>query len=121
MKLVVAMLALTFASLGAACRDDRASTAQTTSHVMIPDPTATDQSNDPNDLALAGEVRRKLVASDRLSMRAKSVVIVVRDGVVTMRGDVASASDHDELVARVVSVPGVVRIDDRTSPADNGE
>jgi osmotically-inducible protein OsmY len=46
-------------------------------------------------------------------MRAKNVVVVVRDGVVTLRGDVANRPEHHLVVARVVSMPGVVRIDDR--------
>jgi len=122
MKPRFAMLALpAIAALAAlvGCRDDRASTTSTTSHVVLADPTAGDQSNDPRDLALAGEVRRTMVMDTRLSMRAKSAVVVVRDGVVIVRGDVANQADHDQLVARVVSVPGVVRIDDRTSI--NGE
>ena len=96
-----------------ACRDETTGTASTTSHVLIPDPTAADQSNAASDLALAGEIRRALVADERLGMRAKNVVVVVRDGVVTLRGDVATLQEHQLVVARAVSVPGVVRIDDR--------
>jgi osmotically-inducible protein OsmY len=96
-----------------ACRDELTGTASTTSHVLIPDPTATDQSNARGDLALAGAIRRSLVADERLGLRAKNVVVVVRDGVVTLRGDVGTLQEHHLLVARVVSVPGVVRVDDR--------
>jgi osmotically-inducible protein OsmY len=96
-----------------ACRDEATGTASTTSHVLIPDPTATDQSNAASDLALAGEIRRALVSDERLGLRAKNVVLVVRDGVVTLRGDVANLEQHQLVVARAVSVPGVVRIDDR--------
>lgn len=108
------MLVLTASASLVACRDDdRASTTRTTSHVMIPEPSAVDQSNDPIDLALVGAVRRALVLDGQIGMRSKSVVLVVRDGVVTMRGDVPSVAEHERVVARVVSVPGVVRIDDR--------
>lgn len=96
-----------------ACRDEMTGTGSTTSHVLIPDPTAGDQSNAASDLALAGEIRRALVSDEQLGMRAKNVVVVVRDGVVTLRGEVASLSQHQRVVARAVSVPGVVRIDDR--------
>lgn len=114
------MLVLTAASLTAlvACRDETTGTASTTSHVLIPDPTATDQSNAASDLALAGEIRRALVSDERLGMRAKNVVLVVRDGVVTLRGEVANVHEHDLVVARAVSVPGVVRIDDRITPKE---
>lgn len=95
------------------CRDELTGTASTTSHVLIPEPTAGDQSNAASDLALAGEIRRDLVADERLGMRAKNLVVVVRDGVVTLRGDVANLQQHQLVVARVASVAGVVRIDDR--------
>lgn len=101
-----------------ACRDEMTGTASTTSHVLIPDPTAIDQSNAANDLALAGEVRRSLVGDARLGLRAKNVVVVVRDGVITLRGDVNSVEEHHDVVARVASVPGVVRIDDRIEPKE---
>lgn len=90
-----------------ACRDD------VTAHVLIPEPTAIDQSNEPRDLAVVGRIRRDLIADRRLSARAKNIVVVVRDGVTTLRGDVASRGDHERVVARVVSVPGVVHVDDR--------
>ena len=83
--------------------------------VVGQEPTALDQSNDAADLALVGQVRRKLIVDDRLSLRAKSVILVVRGGVVTLRGDVAGAADHDALIARVASVPGIVSIDDRVA------
>jgi osmotically-inducible protein OsmY len=111
-RLVVAVVLGLGLALGA-CRDETTGTASTTSHVLITDPTAADQSNAASDLALAGEIRRALVADERLGMRAKNVVVVVRDGVVTLRGDVANRPEHHLVVARVVSMPGVVRIDDR--------
>lgn len=108
------MLALTAL---VACRDDdRAGTTSTTSHVMIPEPTAADQSNEANDLALAGEIRRTLVTDEQIGLRGKNVVVVVRNGVVTLRGEVPTAAQHDRVVARVASVPGVVRLDDRITP-----
>ena len=110
---LVATLVL-FAPLAvAACRDDHAGTATTTSHVMIPEPTAIDQSDEPRDRALVARIRRDLVLDRSLSVRAKSVVVVVRDGVATLRGDVPDRAEHDRVVALVVSVPGVVRVDDR--------
>ena len=81
--------------------------------VIVREPTALDQSNAPDDLALVGRVRRKLVVDERLSVRAKNVVVIVRGGVATLRGDVAGAAEHDAVVARVASVPGIVTIDDR--------
>lgn len=105
MKLIAATLALIAL---AGCGGDRSDR-----HVVDAEPTAQSQSNAAADLALLGSIRRTLVTDWRLSFRAKNAVLVVRDGVVTVRGSVANEADHDRLVARVVSTPGVVRIDDR--------
>jgi osmotically-inducible protein OsmY len=102
-----AMMMLTLALASWGCRDERGDSA------LASEPTALDQSNDASDLTLVAQVRRKLVVDERLSLRAKNVIVIVRAGVVTLRGDVAGAADHDALVARVASVPGIVSIDDR--------
>lgn len=113
---LVATLVLLAPLASAACRgDDATGTATTTSHVLVAEPTAADQGNDPDDLALVGRIRRDLVLDRALSARAKNVVVVVRDGVATLRGEVPTRADHERVVARVVSVPGVVRVDDRLS------
>ena len=75
-------------------------------------PTPLDQGSAPDDLAILGRVRRNLVADRAVSLRGKNVVVVVRSGIVTLRGDVASAAEHDAIVTIVASVPGTVRIDD---------
>ena len=96
-----------------ACRKDRAATTTTTGGEITAEPVATDQNTDARDVALAAEIRRDLVTDDMLTMRAKNATLIVSDGVVTLRGEVASQADHDRLVARVVSVPGVRRVEDR--------
>jgi osmotically-inducible protein OsmY len=121
MKLARAAVTLALAAAGAsaalaACgRDDRAGTPTTTSvtSVEIADPKATDQSNSKDDLALVQSVRQRLVGDGMLSFRAKNAVVVVQDGVVTLRGEVADRVDHDLVIAKVASIPQVVRIDDR--------
>lgn len=105
MRIAAATLALCAI---AACDDEaRARRA------LVADPTAFDQSDDARDLSLVAAVRRDLVADPLLSLSGKNVVVVVRDGVATLRGDVADRAEHERVVARVVSVPGVVRVDDR--------
>jgi osmotically-inducible protein OsmY len=81
--------------------------------LLEPEPTAMNQSMASRDVALVGEVRRRLVLDRDLSFAAKNVVVVVRDGVVTLRGRVHDAREHDALIQRVASVPDVVRLDDR--------
>lgn len=97
----------------AACRDDKQAGTTSTTSVEIADPKATNQANTPEDLDLVASIRRRLVADTALSMRAKNAVVVVQDGVVTLRGNVADRVEHDLVVAKVASVPGVVRVDDR--------
>jgi len=113
---LAAMLALA----ATACHKDRAGTTTTTGGEIALEPVATDQNSDARDVALVAQIRRDLVTDDMLTMRAKNATLIVSDGVVTVRGDVASQADHDRLVARVVSVPGVRRIEDRVR-IDNDE
>ncbi len=91
----------------------RSSSSSPTATVLEPEPTAIDQSMSERDRALVGEVRRRLVVDRGLSFSAKNVVVVVRDGVVTLRGHVRDEADHAALLSIVVSVPEVVRLDDR--------
>lgn len=114
MKPMTATITLVTLALAAtACkREERTSTTSTTG-VEIADPRATDQHNDKEDLALVQSVRQRLVGDGALSFRAKNAVVVVQDGVVTLRGTVADRVEHDLVIAKVTSIPGVVRIDDR--------
>ncbi len=98
-----------------ACKREgsEARTTTTGAGYEIVDPKAQHQSNAPDDLGLASDVRRRLVADDTLSARAKNIVVVVQDGVATLRGPVADRVEHDLVVQKIASVPGIVRLDDR--------
>jgi hyperosmotically inducible protein len=100
MKRVVAVAALGLAVEVAACTGGS---------------TATDQPATKEDVSLVRSVRRTLVADASLSMRAKNAVVVARDGVVTLRGNVADPVERKLVVVKVSAVPGVVRVDDRLS------
>jgi hyperosmotically inducible periplasmic protein len=50
--------------------------------------TATDQSNDPADIKISADIRKKVVDDGSLSMMAKNVKIITVDGAVTLRGPV---------------------------------
>lgn len=111
---LVASSVAALALLAACKKDEPASTTNTTgSGVEIADPRATDQKNTKDDLDLARSVRQRLVADTTLSMRAKNALVVAQEGVVTLRGDVADQVEHNLVVTKVASTPGVVRIDDR--------
>lgn len=111
----LALAAVTLALACSACnRAEQTSTTSTTSAgIEIADPRPTDQSNTKDDLGLVQSIRQRLVSDQGLSLRAKNAVVVVQDGVVTLRGEVADRVEHDLVVAKVASVPQVVRIDDR--------
>ena len=92
--------------------EDPVGTTSTTS-VEIADPKADDQINRKDDLVLVQEVRQRLVSDPTLSFRAKNMIVVVQDGVVTLRGPVVDEVEHDLVIAKVASIPGLQRVDDR--------
>ena len=73
--------------------------------------TPMDQSNQAGDLALTKRIRGDLVADDSLSLKAHNVKIISIDGVVTLRGPVASEAEKDRIamVAEKVAGSGKVR------------
>ena len=50
--------------------------------------TATDQSNNPADIKISADIRKKVVGDGSLSMMAKNVKIITVHGAVTLRGPV---------------------------------
>ena len=55
--------------------------------------TATDQSNNPVDIKLTADIRKRVVGDDSLSMMAKNVKVITIDGVVTLRGPVETEKE----------------------------
>jgi osmotically-inducible protein OsmY len=75
--------------------------------------TPADQSNDKADIKLAAAVRRAVVNDKTLSMSAHNVKLIAANGVVTLRGPVASEDEKAKLEADVRGVPGVSRVDNQ--------
>ena len=75
--------------------------------------TATDQSNDPKDLAITQQVRKAIVADDALSVNAKNVKVITIGGVVTLRGPVDNAAEKDTVATKARTVAGVTRVDNQ--------
>lgn len=72
--------------------------------------TPTDQSNDPADVKVAAAVRQSLTKDDSLSMMAHNVKLYAANGVVTLRGPVASEAEKakvGQLAARSSGVSSV--------------
>jgi len=65
------------------------------------------------DSGITASIRRSIAADDRLSLAAKNVMIVTRDGVVTLIGRVADEEERETVGDLVRQVQGVRRIDDQ--------
>jgi hyperosmotically inducible protein len=75
--------------------------------------TPTDQQENDRDLGITQEVRKAVVDDDALSFNAKNAKIVTADGVVTLRGPVASEVEKAAVEAKAKSVAGVTRVDNQ--------
>ena len=103
----MALAALAALALGACKRDDTADTTQTTSAAVTP----VDQKNDQADIDLTASIRKALVADRELSMNAKNVKIISRDGNVTLRGLVQSEAEKARIQDEAVRIAGVLNVD----------
>lgn len=77
-----------------------------------------EQSNDPEDLRLAADIRGNLLSAGGLSVVATNVQIVTRDGAVVLRGPVRSSEEKESVLQIVRETPGVTRVEDRLTVGD---
>src|SRR5262249_44862410 len=63
------------------------------------------------DKNIAYAIRKSLVTDDTLSIEAKNIILMVDDGVVTMRGLVQSQHEKDAIMDKAKRAPGVKRVD----------
>jgi hyperosmotically inducible periplasmic protein len=75
--------------------------------------TAGDQSNSTQDLAITQEVRKAIVADEKLSTNAHNVKVITDGGVVTLRGPVNSSAEKAKVMAAAEQVAGVKRVDNQ--------
>lgn len=75
--------------------------------------TPTDQSNHSSAVDLVAKVRKAIVHDDSLSMKAHNIKIVANNGVVTLRGPVASADEKARVEKDVAGVRGVSSVDNQ--------
>lgn len=68
--------------------------------------TAEKQSNNKNDLALTQKIRQEVVKDGSLSMNAKNIKIIVREGKVMLRGPVDSQQEKDAISAKAGQIAG---------------
>ena len=82
------------------------------------EPTAADQSERADDLEITRHIRRAVVSYDGLSMSARNVVIVTRNGVVTLRGTVDTPNERVVVTQLARDATGVVRVEDQLEVAN---
>lgn len=84
--------------------------------------TPIDQSEREGDLRITQQIRQRLVESDTLSTNAQNAKIITRDGVVTLRGPVASTAEKAALAGLAQATRGVTRVDNELEvPSEEGD
>lgn len=80
--------------------------------------TPADQGGSETDRTITQQVRQAVVMTDDLSMYAKNVKIITRDGVVTLRGPVKSEAEKAEVGRIARSTTGVLNVDNQLEVVD---
>ena len=74
--------------------------------------TPMDQKNNQSDLNITQEIRQALM-KDEFSMDAKNIKVITRNGAVTLRGPVKTASELEKINVLVKAVPGIKSLDNQ--------
>ncbi|HEX7879543.1 MAG TPA: BON domain-containing protein [Candidatus Eisenbacteria bacterium] len=75
----------------------------------VPEPM--DQGTSDVDMTITTVLRKAITSDESLSMNAKNVKIITRDGVVTLRGPVETTAERAAIEAAANAVSGVRRVD----------
>jgi hyperosmotically inducible periplasmic protein len=75
--------------------------------------TAEKQSNSKDDLALTQKIRQAVVKDGSLSMNAKNVKIIARDGKITLQGPVDSQQEKDAIATKAREIAGKDKVEDQ--------
>lgn len=75
----------------------------------VPEPM--DQGTSDVDMTITTVLRKAITSDEHLSMNAKNVKIITRDGVVTLRGPVETTAERAAIEAAANAVSGVRRVD----------
>ncbi len=67
----------------------------------------------PADSAISAEVRNRMMSNPSLSPYGNSVKVSTNDGVVTLKGNVATQRDADKIVKMTQNVDGVQSVDNQ--------
>ena len=75
--------------------------------------TPMDQGNSDADIAVTRTIRKALTGDDTLSINAKNLKVITSDGVVVLRGPVASQAEADAVMRHVRTAAGSTRIENQ--------
>jgi hyperosmotically inducible protein len=75
--------------------------------------TAEKQSNNKDDLALTQKIRQEVMKNGSLSMNAKNIKIIVREGKLMLRGPVDSQQEKDTIGTKAGEIAGKNKVDNQ--------
>lgn len=75
--------------------------------------TPLDQGLSEADTTITMAVRKAVVAEPNLSLSAQNAKIITKDGVVTLRGPVATSTERSTIMTIAELTPGVKRVDNQ--------
>jgi hyperosmotically inducible periplasmic protein len=75
--------------------------------------TAEKQSNNKDDLALTQKIRQEVMKNGSLSMNAKNIKIIVREGKVMLRGPVDSQQEKDTIGTKAGEIASKNKVDNQ--------
>lgn len=81
--------------------------------------TPLDQSESEADRTITQKIRQAIVADSGLSTNAKNIKIITINGLVTLRGPVASPQEKDAILRKVSEVHGVLKVDNQLEVTRN--
>lgn len=75
--------------------------------------TPLDQSENEADRTITQKIRQSIMADGSLSTNAKNIKIITIQGVVTLRGPVASSEEKGAILEKVKNIRGIVKVDNQ--------
>jgi hyperosmotically inducible protein len=75
--------------------------------------TPEDQKESESDIKITANIRKAITDREALSVNARNVKIITRNGEVTLRGPVNSATESTEIQQIAKQTPGVTRVDNQ--------
>jgi hyperosmotically inducible periplasmic protein len=81
--------------------------------------TSFNQSESEADRTITQKIRRALMDDNALSTNAKNVKVITRNGVVTLRGPVATADEKNSIEQKANSVQGVTKVNNQIEVTQN--